>query len=276
MKIQSLENTPFEVILQCFFDAFADYFVDVRMPVEFWHSRWKADRVNFSHSYGVFDDDNLVGFILNGIGYRDGKKTAFNAGTGVIPKYRGQRLVKKMYEAFLPELKSIGIENCALEVITENKKAVKAYQSVGMQITRHYICYNGPFQISDFDQEVIVKKVETPSWDTYADFQREGYSWGNSRTSVELYDSFEAYEMWSKSQLKGYFLIDPEKSTLAQFEVKNNDWETWGKPLFRKVSEISSTIKINNQDNKNKARIRFLNQINLPVTIEQFEMEMVV
>ncbi len=276
MKIQSLKDTPFEVILQCFFDAFADYFVDVRMPAAFWQNRWKADRVDFNHSYGIFDNSKLIGFILNGIGYRDGKKMAFNAGTGVIPEYRGQRLVKKMYENFLPDLKNIGVESCALEVITENEKAIKAYQSVGMQITRHYICFNGPFQIGDFSQKVTVKKVETPSWDNYADLQREGYSWGNSRASVELYDSFDAYEMWSEGQLSGYFLIDPKKSTLAQFEVINNDWETWGMSLFHKVGEICSTIKINNQDNKNQARIRFLKQINLPVTIEQFEMEMVV
>lgn len=275
MEIKSLKDTPFDTILQCFFDAFEDYFVDVRMPEEFWRQRWKADRVDFQYSYGVFDQDQLVAFILNGIGYRDGKKLAFNAGTGVIPAYRGRRLVKTMYETFLPELRSTGIESCVLEVITRNTKAIKAYQSAGMDITRHYICYNGAFETTEvYGADVQFKKASRPDWDRYKTFRQEALSWGNTRDAIELYNSFEASEMWFQNNLVGYFLIDLHKKSLAQFEVKDNDWQTWGNALFKKIGKLTPQIKINNQNNKNQARIRFLNQIKLPVTIEQFEMEM--
>jgi hypothetical protein len=244
MKIQSLKDTPFEIILQCFFDAFADYFVDVRMPEEFWRERWKADRVDFQYSYGVFDQGQLVAVILNGIGYRDGKKLAFNAGTGVIPAYRGRRLVKTMYETFLPELKSTGIESCVLEVITRNTKAIKAYQSAGMDITRHYICFNGAFETSGvYGADVQFKKASQPDWDRYKTFRQEALSWGNTRDAIELYNSFEAYEMWFQNNLVGYFLIDLPKKSLAQFEVKDNDWQTWGNALFKKIGKLTLQIK---------------------------------
>ena len=277
MEIISLKDTPFDTILQCFFDAFADYFVDVRMPEDFWRQRWRADRVDLQYSYGVFDGDYLVAFILNGIGNRDGKKLAFNAGTGVIPAYRGRRLVKTMYETFLPELKSIGIEACALEVITENTRAIKAYQSAGMAITRHYICYNGSFEIPKIIQtDVDFKKTPYPDWEKYRDFRQEPLSWGNSRGAVELYNSFDAFEMWDQNEMTGYFLIDPQKKLLAQFEVRNNNWENWGNALFQKIGKLTPLIKINNLNNKNQAKIRFLKQIKLPIVIEQFEMEMTI
>lgn len=275
MQIKALKDTPFPIILQCFYDAFADYFIDVRMPEAFWKERWKADRVDFHYSYGVFDGDKLVAIILHGIGERDDEKIAFNAGTGVIPEYRGQRLVKTMYEYFLPELQSTGIHKCALEVITENTKAIKAYQSAGMEITRHYICYNGAFEVQpQVTHDVEFRKVEQPDWEKYQAFKQEDYSWGNSRPSVELYNSFDCFEMRSRNELTGYFLIDVKRKILAQFEVKNNDWETWGKTLFQKIHDLTPEIKINNQNNKNRHRLRFLEQIKLPVSIEQYEMEM--
>lgn len=137
MKISHLANTPFDVILNCFFDSFSDYFVDVRIPGDFWQKRWASDRVDFRYSYGIFDEGKLVGFILNGIDFRAGKKTAFNAGTGVLPAYRGRRIVKELYTHALPELKAQGIQSCALEVIDKNEKAIKAIKVLAWKLQKH-------------------------------------------------------------------------------------------------------------------------------------------
>lgn len=275
MQIKALSSLPFDTILNCFYESFSDYFVDVKMPGDFWQKRWKTDKVDFQFSYGMFDEDQLVGFILNGIGYRDGIKTAFNAGTGVIPAYRGRRIVKTLYDHFLPILKKEGIEACALEVICANTKAIKAYESVGMKITRTYKCYGGEFSIPTPGKgDFIFTKVDTPFWETYATFNDLGYSWGNSRDAVELNNDLQYFEMSNSTQLLGYFIIDPTSGSIAQFEVKDNNWEEYGDSLFAKIAEISPRIKINNQDDRNKERIQYLNKINLPNPIDQFEMEM--
>ncbi len=55
-----------------------------------------------------------------GVDEHYGKLTAHNDGTGVIPTYRGNQLVDKMYEVAIPRFKAKGIEQCTLEVIQEN------------------------------------------------------------------------------------------------------------------------------------------------------------
>lgn len=39
---------------------------------------------------GAFDNEELVGFVLNGFRNWYGKTTVYDTGTGVLPKYRRQ------------------------------------------------------------------------------------------------------------------------------------------------------------------------------------------
>ena len=70
----------------------------------------------------------------------ENKFTAFNSGTGVVPKYRGRRIVKQLYDFAIPELLKRGVEKCGLEVIKENEKAIKAYRRVGFEIIKILKC----------------------------------------------------------------------------------------------------------------------------------------
>ena len=46
-------------------------------------------------SFGVFDGEQLVGFVIHCIGEEAGRTVAYNTGTGVLPGYRGQRWVTR-------------------------------------------------------------------------------------------------------------------------------------------------------------------------------------
>jgi len=103
MKIKSLETTSLHEIVTCFSEAFADYIIKMPNDPVFWKERWRLARVRYDLSFGAFEGDQMVGFIMIGVDQDAGHLTAFNTGTGVIPAFRGRQIVDKIYEKAIPE-----------------------------------------------------------------------------------------------------------------------------------------------------------------------------
>jgi len=143
LLVQKLENIEFDIIVDCFLKSFANYFVDIPSDKNYYKERWKIAKVNYGLSYGMFDGEKLVGFILNAIDERNCVKIAFNTGTGVLPEYRGKRIVKSIYDYAIPDLKNNGVSKCSLEVIIENTKAVNIYKRIGFDICKTFNCFSG-------------------------------------------------------------------------------------------------------------------------------------
>ena len=167
MEVRHLGDMDFGTIMECFLVSFANYFVQMPTDHAYYKQRWKAAGVQYELSFGMFDGERLVGFIINAIDTRQGHLTAYNSGTGVIPEYRGQRIVKTIYEHAIPELRKKGITKCQLEVITENEKAIKSYKGIGFTICKHYKCYKGTISSNgqhDFDLRKV--NYQAIDWDT--------------------------------------------------------------------------------------------------------------
>lgn len=275
MQIKNLTHISFDAIVDCFNESFADYFVNIKLPASFWKKRWASDRVDFSLSFGMYDKGKLVGFILNGIGVHNGEKTAFNAGTGVIPSYRGQRIVKQLYAHALPVFIENKIEICILEVIQENIKAIRAYQSVGYEIIKNYKCFSGEIEEKAIDSSpFLFEKIKAPNWGKYKPLNDRGHSWGNSKSSIEIAKEYDCWEMTNNTELIGYFIVHPTSGTITQLEVENQDWSKYGAALFNKIATIQSKVKINNLDEKDYAKIEYLQAVGLKNTIDQYEMKL--
>lgn len=274
MQIKNLTHVSFEAIVDCFHESFADYFIDINLPASFWKKRWTSDQVDFNLSFGMYDKGKLVGFVLNGIGIHNGKKTALNAGTGVIPAYRGQRIVKQLYAHILPIFVENKIKICILEVIQENIKAIRAYQSVGYKIIKNYKCFAGDIVTNPINNtSCLFHKVKTSNWEKYAPLNAYGHSWGNSKTSIEIAAEYEYWEMTDNTELIGYFIVHPTSGTIAQLEIKNQNWSKYGAALFNKMATIQTKVRINNLDEKDAAKIKCLQTTGLKSTIDQYEME---
>ena len=80
MIVKKLENTTFDIIADCFLRSFENYYVKVPTDKNYYKERWKISKVDYALSYGMFDGDKLVGFIINAIDKRNGEKIAFNTG----------------------------------------------------------------------------------------------------------------------------------------------------------------------------------------------------
>ena len=97
--IRSLTPEDVPEILIAFKQAFSDYVISVNLTHDLFKKRFIDKlQMNFELSAGVFLQETLVGFIFTSIHEFQGKLTAYNGGTGVIPKFRGHGLTQQMYE----------------------------------------------------------------------------------------------------------------------------------------------------------------------------------
>ncbi len=275
MQIKSLKHVEFSDVIECFNESFADYFVKMPTTIDYWESRWRAARVDYSFSYGMFDEYKIVGFIVNGIDFYENKFTAFNSGTGVLPKYRGRKIVKQLYDFAIPELLKRGVEKCTLEVIKENEKAIKAYRSVGFEITKILKCYSGTLKNSTNNELTLLhKELEEVNWENLPN--QAFNSWDNHKNAIKILEkNYKYYEVFEQTKRIGYFIINPKSGYLAQFELFDGDESevvNWQK-LFAGIKIITSNIKINNVDAKQAGKIKAIENVGLDNVIDQYEME---
>lgn len=269
MTIKNLSNTPYDELIDCFLLAFENYFVPMSTDKNYFKQRWQVAGVDYGHSYGMFDHDKLVGFIIHAIDKRHGELTAFNTGTGVIPDYRGKRIVKSIYDHAIKDLRQHHINKSTLEVITKNEAAIKAYQSVGFQIVKTYKCFSGdlnPQASTDFNLKEI--NIKTLDWELLPN--QHLYSWDNQKETV-LKGDYNVFQVFQDDQPESFFIIHPEDGYIPQLEVLNNSSIGW-KRLFSAIRQVSKTIRINNVDDRLKEKIEQLNLIGLKNPIDQYEM----
>ena len=270
MIVRHLGHTDFNTIMECFLSVFENYFVEMPTDYNFYKQRWKAAKVDFNLSYGMFDDDQLVGFIIHGIDERNGEQIAFNTGTGVIPKYRGQKIVKAIYEYAIPDLKHNGITKSVLEVIIENEKAVKVYEGVGFKICETFKCFSGDLVAGESQVEVEEIAFHEVPWEQIPN--QDKYSWDFHYKCLENGNS-NYYNVYNENKVESFFSINTENETINQLEVLQNQKGNW-KRLLQAVQSISKQVRIINVDDRLGDKISALENAGLKNTVNQYEMEL--
>jgi len=269
MEIRSLQHTALSDIVQCLVDAFEGYFVKIPSDVEYWRKRYYGARVDMNLSFGMFDQDKLIGFIIIGIDVVNGKKIAFNTGTGVIEAYRGQQMVDKLYQHALPIYKKENIDICALEVIQTNHKAVRVYERCGFKIDKSLRCFKGKLTLPN--DEIIIQKASFEDIFKINTAFQSNYSWDFVNTALLLNKSlYQGYFVKLNDKTIGYFIINPASGMLAQFELLNEhtDW----KSIFTGIAKVCNNIKINNVNNERTELIQALTNLGLDNFIDQYDM----
>lgn len=271
MTVRKLSHLSLDEILEAFYLAFENYFV--KMPTEraYYEARWKAAKVDFSLSYGMFDNNKLVGFIIHAIDNRAGRPTAFNTGTGVIPKYRRRKITKAIYDYALKDLYQNEILHSTLEVITQNDYAVRAYKGVGFRIIKNFECYAGKINMENTEQydlrEISSREFR---WSTLPN--QEYYSWDFQKETI-IEGSYKYYQVWKNGILDSYFIINPSNSYIGQCDVLNNEDKSWER-LFSAIKQVSEKVKIINVDDRLKDKLNIIERAGLENTVNQYEMEL--
>lgn len=270
MIIKSLKNTSFKEIANCFIKAFEHYFVEMPKDHNYYKNRWTNAKVNYEYSYGIFDENNLVGFILTVVDYRKEQLTAYNAGTGVLPLYRGKKLVKKLYEFALIQFKNNNINKCTLEVITANKFAIKAYESVGFKIQRELICFSGTIKVKNEHFTLNEHSFKSINWNNLPN--QDMYAWDFQKESIK-HLNLRYFELLENNKLIAYFIINLDNKYLMQFNLlnKNKNWNQ----LFSAIKSISKEIKIINVAKNRTEKIKIITSVGLKKTVTQYEMDLI-
>ncbi len=273
MEVKSLENIDFDIIIECFLGAFENYYVEMPTDIDFYRERWNYARVDFKLSFGMFDNQNLVGFIINGIDQRNGVSIAFNTGTGVLPEYRRRKIVKQIYGFAIPKLKSNGIEKCLLEVISENHIAIKSYQEVGFIKTRMLKCFSGQIDTREMNVKVVEKKISSIDFDNLPN--QDFYTWDNNKSIIKENKNYRFFQIEDRGKMSSYFIINDKNGYLAQFDLVEDGKQNWNK-LISGIQGVTKRVKINNVDVKFQKKISVLKSSGLINTIDQYEMEMAI
>lgn len=271
MTVQNLSNISFEELLNCFLKAFENYYVKMPTDRNHYKERWKATKVDFNLSYGMFDKGKLIGFIIHAIDNRNGTLTAFNTGTGVLLEHRRKGIVNSIYEYAFKDLEQNGIEKIKLEVITENKIAIRSYETIGFEICKNFKCFSGSIKPKNTEQ-IELEKIELNNIEWEKLPNQDLYSWDNQKKSL-IKGNYNYFQVLNNKEAESFFIIKPDSGYLAQLDLLNNKNDGWAR-LFSAIKQISTTIKINNVDERLKEKVNQLSAIGLENKINQYEMEL--
>ncbi len=276
MEIKSLKNTEINELVTVFNESFSDYIVPFKITKEQLENKIKSDNIKLEFSIGAFENNKLIGFILHGFNFINGNKIAYNAGTGVIPKKRGNKITFKLLEHIIPKLKEQNVTKIKIEIITENEIAFRTYKKIGFEIIRELNCYKGQIK-SKIESKFKILPLKNYDWELLKSFWDWNPTWQNSISSAENTSYLStAIGAFDSNLLIGYLIYNPNSNRIQQFAVnKEHRNQGVGKQLFQYISRENekefSTINIDtNSINTND----FLLSLGLDVYIKQYEMEL--
>ncbi len=134
--IKPLNNISFSSIFSAFDRAFEEY--EMQLNKDELNTLLRRRGFVPELSFGAFENEKLIAFTLNGIGFYNNIKTAYDTGTGTLKEYRGQGLATKIFNHSIPFLKKANVTQYLLEVLQHNSKAVSVYKNLGFEISREF------------------------------------------------------------------------------------------------------------------------------------------
>lgn len=283
ITLKTLENTNFRELYNTFLEAFSDYTVPMRLSEEQFRSKLQNEGVDLTISGGAFEDNKMIGLILHGRGNWNGQSTAYNAGTGVVPPFRGQGITRDLYSFLIPILQTQGIESCLLEVMQNNVPALNIYKDAGYEIKRTLDSYKlvnpaklKPISAHDF---AIVPctlsdnvKQHLYSWHNWAP------TWQNSWDAMLRNQNIKAFMATLNNKSVGYITVDTSTGRVPQFAINPVlRGQNIGGALFHQVyKELDNkcNLTVINVDSNDASTTSFMQKSGFVKFTSQYEMEM--
>ena len=247
----------------------------MQMSEQQFAQRLTRDGVQLEISAAAFDDDRMIGFYMNGFGDWEGKQTAYDSGTGVVPDYRGRGVGKELFAFLTAKLKERSVSQYLLEVLTSNEPAVALYRKLGFVEVRRFAVLRAQEAVESRNDsaEVELRTIEEPDWKLFQSFW-DGYpSWQNSIAAVERIPNERVIVgAYVDGACVGYGVVFTPAVNLMQLAVA---------PAYRRkgigsriLSTLSAnkTLKVTNIDEELKGTLAFFEANGFKMVLEQFEM----
>lgn len=265
------------------YDAFSNAFADYEVQMNQMQLKLMLERRGFRPelSFGAFDNEHLVSFTCNGIGYYKGVKTAYDTGTGTLKAYRGQGLAGKVFQFSLPYLKKAGVKQYLLEVLKSNKSAISVYEKQGFVVVREFSYFTADAndilkRKQEKDRHITISASNIDSVKRLSSWFEFEPSWQNSFESIgRQKDSFVINTASNNNSLVGFCVFEPFSGDISLIAVH---------PQFRRKGIATrlletvladfkiSGLKLINTDKLYPSISHWANSIGLTKRGEQFEM----
>jgi RimJ/RimL family protein N-acetyltransferase len=267
MTIKVLSEIPYLAIYHSFQAAFEDYPLPLEFAPPATLQRWQTAGVNFDFSYGVFEEGQLVAFVL----HAPLNKILFNFATGVIPSHRGRHFIHQIYERL--EKDHLGFETLSLEVLKGNLRAQNLYQSLGFTIKRELICLKGQLQLPEVDKNELTYHIRPLRYHEEQDSIRPYEPAFEGRREILLKTSqfYEVHELRSSSKLVAYAIFRPETLEIKEMGVRAPQWENLDR-LFWEMKLNHENLSVTKIDQEQSELITYFGQRNLTSFAPQIEM----
>ena len=267
-----LSNDDFDPLYECFLLAFSDYEVDMRMSREQFRQRLTRDGVRLDLTAAAFDGERMIGFCLNGFGEWQGKTTAYDSGTAVIPDYRGRGVGREILTFVERKLKEAGAFQYLLEVLTSNVPAATLYRKLGFINTRRLVVLRSATRVSRAT-DVSIRRLENPDWQLFRTFW-DGYpSWQNSTDAVDrISTDRDIVGAFVNDECAGYGVVFVPSGNLMQLAVAPNYRRRGIGSTILASLETSEPLKVINIDEDLKGPLAFYEAHGYQQVFEQYEM----
>lgn len=265
MKIETLSTVSQFAIFEAFKKSFENYVIPLDIQEEATYRRWKNSSVNFSLSYGAFDESQLVAFIL----HASYGGTLFNFTTGVVPSHRGLHLIEKISDEVARNIKSH--EFYKLEVIKENFKAINLYKKLGFSIKRELISLKGIFSLPLVVKKDLIYNVLPLEYKTeLAALRLAEPSMENSQDCLGQSPAFhELHELRENDGLRAYAIYTPETVSLREIGGKSNDDLD---QLFLQMKLSNESLRVMNIDSRASDLLKYFESRGVIPFVTQYEM----
>jgi ribosomal protein S18 acetylase RimI-like enzyme len=263
-------------LFECFLEAFSDYQVDMRLSRDEFEQRLARDGVRLEISAGAFDESRMVGFYLNALGEWQGRQSAYDAGTGVIPAYRRQGIAEELFKFMVPQLKDASVEQYLLEVLTGNERAVALYRKLGFVETRRFAVFRRSVPLTPA-VGIEIRPMDKPDWELFKSFWDGDPSWQNSIDAVErVANDRVVLCAYVDETCVGYGIAFKPWVSLMQLAVaraqrRKGIGSGILSALQREVS-VAESLKVTNIDEELKGTLAFYEANGFRMVLEQYEM----
>lgn len=137
IEIKRLKDCTIEEGVEAWNTGFEGYYFDATTTADKFLTRLVNEGLSPHLSIVAFMDKKPIGIVKNGIREFNGKKLAWNGGTGVSLDLRKKGIGKMLMEATLSILREEKVDYASLEAISDNIKAISLYKKMGYEIVDH-------------------------------------------------------------------------------------------------------------------------------------------
>ncbi|NOU87485.1 GNAT family N-acetyltransferase [Paenibacillus sp. LMG 31460] len=268
--------------------GFEGYFLNSTLSLDKFLARTVSEGLSLEHSLVVYENSDPFGFVMNGFRVIEGRKVAWNGGTGISPDHRGKGIGKILMERNLQLYREQGVDIAFLEALIQNKAAIKLYQSVGYGITEQLICLQ---HTEDLDASLLQPNtssgyvtrrglpVEVKGLSFYRQLSAWQTQWASMKDGESIIISDDGDEVIGYALFKRVFGEDGNLVTIALYQCESipgrADAEDILKAILSEVyAPLSSSCKritMNIRDS-NKVLVGLLDRLGFTTFVEQVHM----